>query len=108
MCIYTLWGHPSPPICISHRVNHPHVPLFVTFTSARTGSGGHFIFKYDRFMTVNEMWRLQGVPEWRIRKPDDVSERALRMMIGNGFSVNVLAKLWASLLPAAGLAPSPL
>ena len=61
------------------------------------------MFKLKRFMTSKEMWRLQGVPDNRVRRPEDITVRQWCMMIGNGFSVNVMCRLLARILPAAGL-----
>jgi len=67
-------------------------------------AGGHWITNRGRRMTKTEMMRLQAM-----HTPADgfkvaVSEPQLGKQIGNAMSVNVLERLFARLLPAAGLA----
>ena len=39
------------------------------------------------------MRRLQGIPDGRLRLPSGVAERKLRCMVGNSFTVTVVAKI---------------
>mmetsp|Transcript_58013 Transcript_58013/g.175372 ORF Transcript_58013/g.175372 Transcript_58013/m.175372 type:complete len:372 (-) Transcript_58013:35-1150(-) len=64
-------------------------------------AAGHWITNRMRRMTKAEMMRLQGM------RPESfqvaVSDAQLGKQIGNAMSVNVLERLFAQLLPAAGL-----
>jgi DNA (cytosine-5)-methyltransferase 1 len=85
----------------------PHLALGYSpcLTRSRCGSGGHWLFNRNREMTTREMMRLQGMRAGRFRLPvkRGGSERKLRLMIGNAFSVNVVVRILSRLLPAAGL-----
>jgi DNA (cytosine-5)-methyltransferase 1 len=63
---------------------------------------GHWLTSYGRRINTAEALRLQG-------HNDDlepvVTERQLRMLLGNSMSLNVLERLFCRLLPAAGLTP---
>jgi DNA (cytosine-5)-methyltransferase 1 len=76
-------------------------------TRRRCCDGGHWLFSRGRDMTTREMLRLQGMRPKRFRLPVKngvrMSERKLRMMVGNAFSVNVVVRILSRLLPAAGL-----
>jgi DNA (cytosine-5)-methyltransferase 1 len=64
---------------------------------------GHWLTSMGRRMTLQEALRLQGFDDC-FENP--VSERQLRMMLGNAMSLNVLERIFCSLLPAAGLSGS--
>ena len=72
-------------------------------TRARAGSGGYYLFSRGRMTTQRELFRLQGVPDGRIRRPAGVTHRQITMMIGNAFSVNVFARVFLRLLKCADL-----
>jgi DNA (cytosine-5)-methyltransferase 1 len=61
---------------------------------------GHWVTSMGRRMNLPEALRMQGFDD-DFENP--VSERQLRMMLGNGMSLNVLERIFCSLLPAAGL-----
>lgn len=71
-------------------------------TRTRCGSRGYFVFSRGRPMTTAEMFRLQGVPAGRIKAPLGVTERAIRMMIGNSNDVMLYARLLSRVLTALG------
>jgi len=66
-------------------------------------AGGHWITNRGRRMTKDEMLRLQGMNTPAEGFKVVVSERQLGKQIGNAMSCNVLERLFARLLPAAGL-----
>jgi DNA (cytosine-5)-methyltransferase 1 len=72
----------------------------VTPCITRSRPTGHWVTSMGRRMTLPEALRLQGFAD-DFENP--VSERQLRMMLGNGMSLNVLERIFCSLLPAAGL-----
>ena len=51
-------------------------------------------------MNLKEVLRLQGFAD---SFENVVTERQLRLMLGNGMSLNVLERILCRLLPAAGL-----
>ena len=74
-------------------------------TRARAGSSAFFVFSRGRPMTRAEMFRMQGVPPKRIVGPKGITDRDLRLMIGNSNDVHLYARLLARILPAIGFAP---
>jgi site-specific DNA-cytosine methylase len=67
-------------------------------TRARTN--GHWLTSMGRRMSLQEVLRLQGFDDCFLNV---VTERQLRMMLGNSMSLNVLERIFCRLLPAAGL-----
>jgi len=65
-------------------------------------AGGHWITSRQRRMTKKEMMRLQGMCPETFKVA--VSSAQLGKQIGNAMSANVLERLFARVLPAAGLA----
>jgi DNA (cytosine-5)-methyltransferase 1 len=74
-------------------------------TRSRAGSADYFVFSRGRPMTRAEMFRIQGVPPKRIVRPKGVSDRDVRLMIGNSNDVHLYARILARVLPAIGFAP---
>jgi len=72
-------------------------------TITRSRAQGFWVTSRARRLTLDEMFRLQGMTPGRIVPPPGVSERQVAQMIGNAMSQNVLERLFSSLLPAAGL-----
>jgi DNA (cytosine-5)-methyltransferase 1 len=66
----------------------------------RTRYRGHWVTSLGRRMNLPEALRLQGFDDDFF---NPVSERQLRMMLGNCMSLNVLERIFCSLLPASGL-----
>ena len=60
-------------------------------TRTRCGSFAFYSFTHARFLQLEDFMALQGVPPGRIVRPQNVSERQLSMMIGNGFTVCISA-----------------
>jgi len=71
-------------------------------TATRAANGGYWLHGYGRKTTMSELMRAQGM------QPDTITQvtsiRALRHAMGNAMSQNVLARIFATLLPAVGLA----
>lgn len=72
-------------------------------TCARCGNRGHWITNRGRRLNIVEMMRLQGM-----HTPGDgfkivVCNTEMGRQVGNGMSVNVMERLLARILPAAGL-----
>merc|ERR550532_941765 len=65
-------------------------------------AGGHWVTSRQRRMTKAEMMRLQGMCPETFKVA--VSSAQLGKQIGNAMSANVLERLFARALPAAGLA----
>lgn len=72
-------------------------------TRSHCGNSHYYVFSRGRKLKSTEMFRLQGFPDGRIKKPAKVSDRQLRLMIGNAFPVRVVSLILARLLFAAGL-----
>jgi DNA (cytosine-5)-methyltransferase 1 len=66
----------------------------------RARSNGHWLTCMGRRMSLQEALRLQGFDD---RFVSVVSDRQMRVMLGNCMSLNVLERIFCSLLPAAGL-----
>lgn len=73
-------------------------------TAARCKSGGHYLPKFSRTMSMAEICRLQGIPEGRFDfEAAKVSKCQFLHAVGNAMSSNVVARLLAHTLFAAGL-----
>ena len=72
-------------------------------TRNRCGSGGHWSFSRQRFLTTSEMFRLMGHDPNRLIVPAGVSDRQVREMLGNGWDVSLIKRVLYRLLPASGL-----
>jgi DNA (cytosine-5)-methyltransferase 1 len=66
----------------------------------RSRGQGHWLSCMGRRMNLKEVLRLQGFAD---SFENVVTERQLRLMLGNGMSLNVLERILCRLLPAAGL-----
>ena len=67
--------------------------------------GGHYLLRFNRTMTEKEVCRLQGIPDSRVDYVRaGVSKAKFLQAVGNAMSSNVLARVLARALPAAGLA----
>merc|ERR1719323_711630 len=71
------------------------------FTCSR--GAGHWVTSRQRRTTKAEMMRLQGMCPETFKVA--VSPTRLGIQIGNAMSANVLERLFARALPAAGLVP---
>ena len=56
-------------------------------------------------MNVVEMQKLQGIPCGRLRRPSSVSEAQFRGMLGNTFTIPVVAKIVDRILFTLGVTP---
>ena len=65
----------------------------------RSRGQGHWLSCMGRRMNLKEVLRLQGFAD---SFENVVTERQLRLMLGNGMSLNVLERILCRLLPAAG------
>ena len=74
-------------------------------TRARAGSSGHWVFCRGRRQSTSEMLWLMGMSMNYI-DTSVVSERQLRLLIGNSCSVNVLERILLRALSSSGLAPA--
>lgn len=72
-------------------------------TRTRCASSSYYLFGKGRKMTLTEMLRLQGVSPTRLRTPPGVSERQMRAMVGNAFTVSTFAHVLDRALFASGL-----
>ena len=81
-----------------------HAPCL---TRSRCSGNGYWIFSRQRRPTLAEYFRWQGIPPDRLIIPENVSENQVRAMIGNSFTVPVVAAILDRLLWAAGLIDAP-
>ena len=72
-------------------------------TRTRGGSGGHWSFSRQRFLTTAELYRLMGNDPDRLNIPLGVSDRQVRLMIGNAWDISLIKRVLYRLLPASGL-----
>ena len=75
---------------VSHHMTIGHSPCL---TRARCSTGGYYVFAKQRKMLTVEMTRLQGIPDGRLRIPSGVTETKFRGMVGNSFTVTVVARI---------------
>ena len=86
----------------SHHIVVGHSPCL---TKTRCKSAAYYVFAKQRKMNVNEMQKLQGIPCGRLRRPGSVSESQFRGMLGNTFTIPVVAKIVDRILFALGVTP---
>jgi site-specific DNA-cytosine methylase len=93
-----------PVVCDCHGIKGTltwnRIPCL---TMTRAKAGGFWIYMRQRFLTVNEMFRLQGMDPETIMLPPDVSSRELRSMLGDAFTQTVITRILARAIPWAGL-----
>ena len=86
-------------------ITHGHCPCLI---QSRCKSGGYWCFSRQRRLRLDEYLRLQGIPLGRLRIPGDVSECQVRGMIGNSFTVPLIASIADRLLFSAGITCKPI
>ena len=72
-------------------------------TRTRCGSGGDWSFGRQRFLNLTELFRLMNIPDNRITSPQTLSERKVKLMVGNAFDVGIIQRILYQLLPASGI-----
>ena len=80
-------------------------------TRTRGGTGGHYVTKLDRFLTVYEMGALQGLPTDAVAKMLEASgndHAGLGRALGDAMSINVLMRILPKVLFTSGLVAKPL
>ena len=75
-------------------------------TRARCGSGGHWSFSRQRFLSLKELCRLTRIPDNRITVPPKLSDRKDSHMVGSAFDVGLIQRILYQLLPASGILPA--
>ena len=76
-------------------------------TKARATTHGHWVTCLQKEMSINDMVRLQGVPEWRVRGwKSHIREGHFLGIIGNAIPVPLLERILMRALYAAGLIAS--
>lgn len=88
----------------SARVTHNYAPCL---TASRSRSNGYWIFSRWRRFTLQEFYRLQGMPADRLVLPHGVTERQMRGMVGNGWTVTVVASIFDRMLHVCGSTERP-
>jgi site-specific DNA-cytosine methylase len=73
-------------------------------TRSRGGSGGHWVTSKQRFMTIDEILRLQGVQDPSRVPRSLVTDRQLGQIAGNAITVDLFQRVLRNALEAAGLA----
>ena len=76
-------------------------------TKSRCGGNAYYVFSRQRKLTLNEYFRLQGFQPGRIQVPRGVSERQVRGMIGNSFTMPVVADIIDRMMYSSGLTKQP-
>ncbi len=76
-------------------------------TRSRCESNGYWAFSRQRKLRLTEYSRLQGICPGRLQCPEDVTEKKMRAMVGNAFTVPVIAKIMDRLFFSAGLTSQP-
>ena len=84
------------------RFHHKSKGVVSCLTSARATSNAMYVTSYGRVLSTRDMLNLQGMPASRLDN-NVVNDNAIRSMIGNAFSLNVVERLWCRALYCAGL-----
>lgn len=73
-------------------------------TASRCRTGGFYLTKFNRTMTVTEICRLQGIPGGRFDyRAAGVSQNAFLFAVGNAMTSTLLARVLASVLNHMGI-----
>ena len=83
-------------------VTYGHCPCL---TKSRTEQDGYYVLNFARRPSMAEYMSLQGIDPKKLRQPDDVSDRQMRSMVGNSFTVTVVSRIIACLMWSVDLAP---
>ena len=86
------------------NITRGHFPCLL---KSRAGQNGYWIFSRQRKPRLAELCRVQGVPPSRLKQPERTSERQIREMLGNSFTVPVVAAIIDRLFFSAGLTSQP-
>ena len=89
-----------------HRCPAPMKDIVPCLARTRCGSGGHWSFSRQRFLNLTELFRLMSIPDNRITIPQTLSERKVKLMIGNAFDVGLIQRIMYRLLSASGILPA--
>lgn len=92
------WCQNSTPFSIGYAPS---------LTRSRCQSNGYWAFSRQRKLRLTEYFRLQGICPTRLQCPGDVTENKMRAMVGNAFTVPVIAKIVDRLFFSAGLTSQP-
>ena len=91
--------HNSSATWANYKVN-----ASLCLTKSRGRSGGFWLAKQKRHMTITEMMKLQGIRPLAVEGWSAyLSDSAMGAALGNAMSVNVLERLVPRALKAAGL-----
>ena len=77
-------------------------------TKSRCESNGYWAFSRQRKLHLTEYCRLQGISPARLQCPEKVTEAKMRAMVGNSFTVPLIAKIMDRLFFSAGLTSQPI
>eukprot|EP00438_Fugacium_kawagutii_P033579 Skav205229 [mRNA] locus=scaffold1794:99087:99863:+ [translate_table: standard] len=91
--------------CKPGAISFGHAPCL---TKSRCQSNGYWLFSRQRRLRLSEYFRLQGIDPARIKPSAAVSETQLRAMVGNSFTVPLVAKIMDRLFFCAGLTSQPI
>ena len=74
-------------------------------TASRAREGGFWVTNLGRFLTLSEMFRLQGINPAGLQL-DGIPRGRVGDMIGNAFTQTIFERLFIEVLPAADLVPA--
>ena len=77
---------------------HIRIDRCPCITRTRGASKAFYSLKHERFLTLQELMRLQGFRQGRIEAPETVTEHQMGGMVGNSQDVVLLSTILKPLL----------
>ena len=96
--------HSTAAVCsVNNRRSSTMLNCSPCLTAKRASEGGHWLMHRARFMTDDELFRLQGLRPGRWQSPPaGCSRQDVRACVGNAMSGNVVKLLLGAALQALG------
>ena len=86
-------------------ITYGHCPCLL---KGHAASNSYWLLHLNRRFTLAEYFQLQGFPAARIQRPETVSVRQMRDMIGNAYTVTTVSAIFDRMLFSAGWTQAPI
>ena len=93
----------TPALCsVESRTPSTMLNCSPCLTRSRTRNSGHWLIHRCRFMSTEEMFKLQGLDPNRWARPAKISETDFKACLGNAMAGNVVKAVLLAVLKALG------
>ena len=86
-------------------ITYGHCPCLL---KGHAASNSYWLLHLNRRFTLAEYFQLQGFPAARAQRPETVSVRQMRGMIGNAYTVTTVSAIFDRMLFSAGWTQAPI